>query len=373
MGNICNFKQASCYNRTTIKTSPPHDLDRYFIGIIKFIILDITILEKYDLQKMYKVYDKWPEIARKSYESTQEPIDFNNIDHIVFAGMGGSGAIGDVFSAILSKTKTHVNVVKGYSLPQTVDSNTLVVVVSVSGNTTESLSILDSAYKMKSKIVVFSSGGKMLEYCIKNKIKHRIIPQYHSPRASFTSYLYTMLNVLQSTLEIKQDDIFESIKKLEELNKKINSLNLTNDNPSLNLAKWIKGIPIIYYPFGLQSAAIRFKNSLQENVKMHAFTEDVIETCHNGIVSWEKKSEILPILIEGQNDHIKTKERWKILKEFLQQNKIEYSEVISVNGSIITKIINLIYLLDYSTIYKAVLDGVDPTPVKSIDYIKNRL
>jgi glucose/mannose-6-phosphate isomerase len=292
---------------------------------------------------------------------------------MIFAGMGGSGAIGDIFSSILSKTKTHVNVVKGYHLPQTVDSDTLVVMISVSGNTTETFSVLDSAHKMKSKVVVFSSGGKMLEYCTKNKIKHRIIPQYHSPRASFTSYLYTMLNVLQSTLEIKQSDIFESIKKLEDLNREISSSNLTDENPSLSLARWIHNIPVIYYPFGLQSAAIRFKNSLQENVKIHAFTEDVIETCHNGIVSWERKSDIQPILIEGQDDHIKTKERWNILKEYLQQNKIEYREVMSVKGSIISKIINLIYLLDYSTIYKAVLDGVDPTPVKSIEYIKNSL
>ena len=272
-------------------------------------MLDLSTIEKYDLQKMYKIYDKWPEIARESFESSQESVDFDGVDHMVFAGMGGSGAIGDIFSSILSKTKIHVNVVKGYHLPQTVDSSTLVVVVSVSGNTTESFSVLDSAYKMKSKIVVFSSGGKMLEYCTKNKIKHRIIPQYHSPRASFTSYLYTMLNVLQSTLEIKQHDIFESIKKLEELNREISSSNLTDENPSLNLAKWIHDIPIIYYPFGLQSAAIRFKNSLQENVKMHAFAEDVIETCHNGIVSWERKSNIQPILIEGRDDHIKTKER----------------------------------------------------------------
>src|SRR3989338_3359837 len=146
-------------------------------------------MDKVDTRGMYKIYDSWPEIARESFESNQEPVDFDGVDHIVFAGMGGSGAIGDIFSSILSKSDIHVNVVKGYLLPQTVDSNTLVVVVSVSGNTTESLSVLDSAYKMKSKIVVFSSGGKMLEYCTKNKIKHRIIPQHHSPRASFTSYL----------------------------------------------------------------------------------------------------------------------------------------------------------------------------------------
>src|SRR3989344_8243007 len=91
-----------------------YDLDRYFIGGIKFRMLDLSTIKKYDSQKMYKVYDKWPEIARESFESNQESIDFDNIDHIVFAGMGGSGAIGDLFSAILSKTKIHVTVVKGY-------------------------------------------------------------------------------------------------------------------------------------------------------------------------------------------------------------------------------------------------------------------
>jgi len=53
-----------------------------------------------------------------------------------------------------------------------------------------------------------------------------------------------------------------------------------------------KEIPLIYYPYGLQAAAIRFKNSLQENSKIHVISEDVIETCHNGIVSWESKSNV---------------------------------------------------------------------------------
>ncbi len=66
------------------------------------ILLDLSTLEKYDSQKMYKVYDRWPEIARESFESNQDSIDFDGVDHIVFAGMGGSGAIGDMFASILS-------------------------------------------------------------------------------------------------------------------------------------------------------------------------------------------------------------------------------------------------------------------------------
>ena len=335
--------------------------------------MNIQTLDKIDKQKMYKVYDRWPEIAKNSFESQKDTENFENIEHIVFGGMGGSGAIGDMFASILSKTKIHVNVVKGYVLPETVNSNTLVIIVSVSGNTIETISLLKSAKKIGTKIIAFSSGGKIQEYCIKNNIKHILVPKFHSPRATFPSFLYTMLKVLYKTLKIKEDNIRDSIKKLEILQKKINSLNLTESNASLNLAKSIKLIPIIYYPFGLQSASIRFKNSLQENAKMHAACEDIIEASHNGIVSWEKKSDVMPILIRGSEDHIKTKERYEILKEFFIKKKIKYEEVISGEGNILSKLITLIYLLDYATIYKAVIDNIDPSPVNAIDFIKNEL
>jgi len=132
--------------------------------------MDISLLEKYDSQKMYKVYDDWPNLARKAFNADLDPVNFKNIDHIVFAGMGGSGAIGDLFSSILSKTNIHVSVVKGYLLPKTVNKNTLVVVTSVSGNTVETLTILDSAHKLDCQIIGFCSGGKMEQYCVEKKI-----------------------------------------------------------------------------------------------------------------------------------------------------------------------------------------------------------
>ena len=79
--------------------------------------MDLSTLEKYDVQKIYKVYDKWPEIARESFESNQESVDFHDIDHIVFAGMGGSGTIGDLFASILSKSDIHVSLIVIIRLP----------------------------------------------------------------------------------------------------------------------------------------------------------------------------------------------------------------------------------------------------------------
>ena len=331
-------------------------------------------IQKYDSSKMHQAYEKWPEIAQENYFSRDlQKTQFKNIDHIVFAGVGGSGTIGDVISSILSKNDIHVNVVKGYLLPKTVDSNTLIVTTSVSGNSKEALTVLQNAKKSKGRFIAFSSGGKMKNYSIKNKIPYYEIPELHSPRASFPSYLYSILNVLEDVIPVKKRNVNESISMLMKTRKKISSTNLTNSNQALSLAKWISNFPIIYYPWGLHSAAIRFKNSLQENAKIHVFAEDIIESSHNGIVAWEKRSKIKPILLTGKNDYVKTKERWKVVKKFFDINKIQYKEICSSNGHILTKLVNLIYLLDYSSIYLAVLSKTDPTPVKPIEFIKSRI
>ena len=335
--------------------------------------MNIKDLDKIDSKKMYQTYDKWPEIAKDSFDDYFEKFDAKGIDHIVFSGMGGSGSIGDVISAILSKEDIHVSNVKGYHLPKTVDSNSLVVATSISGNTKETLSVLEKAQKTDAKITAFSSGGMMQKFCESNNLFFKEISMIHSPRVSFMKFLFSILNIFKEIIPIKENDIKEAISSLEITRNNIYSNNLTEANISLKLAEWIKEIPLIYYPWGLQSAAIRFKNSLQENSKMHVITEDIIESCHNGIVAWEKKSQVQPILIKGYNDHVKTVERWNILEQFFMEQKIPFFEIKSIEGNILSKIINLIYILDYSSIYHSVLNGTDPSPVNAIDFVKERL
>tara|TARA_B110001454_G_C12661825_1_gene409820 strand:- start:65 stop:1054 length:990 start_codon:yes stop_codon:yes gene_type:complete len=322
---------------------------------------------------MHKIYEEWPNLSKKYFEKDFKKIRVSNINHIIFVGMGGSGALGDIFSSILSKTNIHVKVVKGYNLPKTINENTLVVATSISGNTDETNTVLENANKLNCKLIAFSSGGKMEQFCNNNNIEFRKIEKFHSPRASFPAFLFSILNVLSPIIPIEKKDVQDTLKKLEEIKKQISTENMSEDNIAISLAKWISGIPLIYYPWGLESVAIRFKNSLQENSKSHVIIEDAVESCHNGVVAWEKKSDVQPIMIRGMDDHFKTKEKFEILKEYFNQNKIEYKQVFSVEGSILTKIINLIYFLDYVTIYKSILEGIDPSPVKSIEYIKKRM
>ena len=225
--------------------------------------MNLEDLERIDSRNMFRVYDIWPEIAKKSYEQEFSKPEFKDIDHVVFSGMGGSGTIGDVFSSILSKNDIHTSVVKGYLLPKTVDKNTLVVVISVSGNTQESLTVLKNSKNSQAKFIAFSSGGMIKEYALKNKINYQEIKMEHSPRASFPKYIFSILNTLESIIPVKKSEVVDAISKMEEMSQRISSNNLNENNIALNIAEWITGTPVIYYPWGLQSAAIRFKNSLQ--------------------------------------------------------------------------------------------------------------
>ena len=124
-------------------------------------------IQKIDSESMYTTYDEWPKIAEESYNKNISKVEIKDIDHIVFAGMGGSGTIGDIFSSILSKRQTHTTVVKGYHLPKTVNDRTLVVCTSISGNTDETLSILNESKTSNGKFIAFSSGDMMEEFCKK--------------------------------------------------------------------------------------------------------------------------------------------------------------------------------------------------------------
>ncbi len=336
-------------------------------------MISLEDLKKVDTKEMHLAYNNWPTFAKISYDEKVEKLDLENIDHLVFAGMGGSGTLGDIMKAIFSKENIHVSITKGYLLPKTVDKDTLIVVTSISGNTKETISILKQANQTDAKIFAFCSGGKVEEFCLENNIRFKKIKLEHSPRASLTRFLFCMLNIFENLIPVPEKDIADAILELCSTNNLISTNNLSSENISLNIANWIKATPIIYYPNGLNAVATRFKNSLQENSKIHVITEEVLETCHNGIVAWDEKSNFQPILIRGIDDHEKTKERWEIMKQFFKSKNIEFLEINSVKGNILTKIINLIYITDFASIYHAVLNKVDPTPVSAIDYVKKRL
>lgn len=88
----------------------------------------------------------------------------------------------------------------------------------------------------------------MEKYCLKHNIEYRKIPMFHSLQASFPAFLYSILKTLNSIMPVKKDDISESLNEMKKSQKLLSSSNLTENNPSLNIAEWLTNIPVIYYP-----------------------------------------------------------------------------------------------------------------------------
>ena len=139
----------------------------------------------------------------------------------------------------------------------------------------------------------------------------------------------------------------------------------------------VRGAPAIGVSgaFGLALAGLQSNASSKDELilDLEKAKKILFETRPTAInLKWGLEK-IMNVANNGTDDYIKTKERWEILKEFFEKEEIDYKEVFSISGSILTKLINLIYLFDYTSIYKAVLTGIDPTPVKAIDFVKKRL
>jgi len=82
---------------------------------------------------------------------------------------------------------------------------------------------------------------------------------------------------------------------------------------------------------------------------------------------------VQPILLQGKDDYIKTKERFEIIKELFMENNIKFKEIHSGSGNILTKTVSLIYMLDYASIYRAILLKMDPSPIDLIDFVKSKI
>jgi glucose/mannose-6-phosphate isomerase len=316
-------------------------------------------------QEMIEVYRSWPEYAEESFNSSKK-IDMK-FDSIVFSGMGGSGIIGDILSVI---TKIDVWGTKGYFLPRNMTKKTVVICNSASGNTIETLTLLKTAYKTGCKIIVFSSGGKIEEYCKKNKITYKKYKMVNSPRSSLVFSLYTVLGSISKSIGLQKKEIIESIDNLKKTRDAIFS---KEDNPSSNLAKFMSGIPICYYSPKLLSVALRFKNDFQENCKKHAMIEEIAESCHNSINAWEQPSNVNPILLRKEDDDPLIKKQFDVVIEYYKSKGIQYMEVFAPKGNLLSAIINTAYHMGYATILRAIHDGIDPTDIPAIRFIKARL
>tara|TARA_Y100000310_G_scaffold338992_1_gene430249 strand:+ start:14548 stop:15504 length:957 start_codon:yes stop_codon:yes gene_type:complete len=316
---------------------------------------------------MIKVIEEFPAQCQTGLELTQGLTVTSKISSIVVAGMGGSGVAGDVLKAYMENQKSSilVHVSKDYTLPESVNSETLVFINSYSGNTEETLSSYNEAVKKNAQIIGITSGGELAEKC------NRVIklPPNFQPRAALGFLFFPILGVLNNTgiINVSTDEIKETLKLLEDTEE--------FRSEGRDIAKQIaERTPLIYATNKFAVAAYRWKCQLNENGKIHAFSNVFSELNHNEIVGYttSKKEKFVTILLRDALDHPRNIKRMDITKNIISQ-KADVIEINSKGQSFLARLFSFIYLADYASYFIAMNQRIDPTPVAVIENLKKEL
>lgn len=340
--------------------------------------LDKAILGQHS-SLFIETYDRWYEhaVSANNYGmNVKDTADYNAYSSVVFAGMGGSSTVGDIVCSVIGNRDVNCRVLRSSLLPENISKETLVIASSVSGNTFETIQVVKACIEREIDVITLSSGGAMERLAKKENIRHIPITNLGAPRLSLPCLVYPLMNMLRPLDEKIDRQITSSLATMKKLSEIFHSSVPSNRNLAKKVALFIgKTLPICYYEPELTAAGIRFRNSINENAKTYAICEDIEEACHNSIVpfSYEHTTKYSLILLRSAaEDHFRNS-RFDALKQFLQTKNIEILELFSKEDSPLATIMGMIYLLDYSTVYLALLRGHDPNLTVAIDYIKSAI
>jgi glucose/mannose-6-phosphate isomerase len=341
-----------------------------------------TVL-RYDPSSMRTLLLKFPDqvldAVRIGKKAPVAPLP-SRTSNVVVTGLGGSAIGGDLLRSYLSEELAipfFVN--RHYVLPAFVDSSTLVIVSSYSGNTEETIAAHKDAIRRKATIVCISSNGETEKLARKYGTPLITIPKGYPPRAAVGYSFFAPLLVLQrlKLISSRERDIKETVALLRRASKTYASL--TESNPALSLAKELYGkLPIIYSPADrFDVVNLRWRGQLAENAKVLAFGHVLPEMNHNELVGWRilkrQMSQMAVVFLRDRHEHERVRVRMGITKDIIGEFAGKVLEVESEGTSLLTRMFSLIYLGDWVSYYLALLNGVDPTPVNVIDYLKRQL
>lgn len=346
---------------------------------------DVNALQNNDPGKMLDALWRLPEQCEEALDigkRVEIPADFSQVSNIVVTGLGGSAIGGDFLRLLVhEEIDVPVNVNRDYVLPKYVNGKSLVFAVSYSGNTEETLSAYQQAKSQGARIIVLTNGGQLKELAEKDGFPHIIVPKGISPRAATGYLLVPALAVLEKLKFINhvEADIAETLNILKEMRENLKPEAPEEYNPAKQLARrFLDRIPVIWSASGnTEVVAARWKGQINENSKAPAYWNIFPELNHNEIVGFEEPEDLLKklevVILRDSNDHPRVQKRMEITKEIIRDKVSGLSEMWSRGESKLARLFSLTYTGDYLSVYLASMYGIDPTPVKKIDYLKNKL
>jgi glucose/mannose-6-phosphate isomerase len=331
---------------------------------------------------MLKTLMDYPEHCRRAIKIAEEIVlDINRdkaFNAIVFAGIGGSAIGGQlVRDWLLDESTTPMLVSRGYTLPGFVDEDTLVFVISYSGNTEETISVFNQAIGKKCRIISFTSGGNLEQLSEENGIPVVKMPEGFRSRMALPYQLFTIATVLKRFGLIGEswDEVEKAINHIEKIREEVAPNVPTKVNFAKQMAVDLIGrFPLVFGPQSYEGVAYRFSTQLNENSKVPSGSGTYPEIFHNIILGSEGPHEVLsPLALviisdpEDVGDMVDKTLRFKALFKRGVGGVIEFKA--SGQGRL-ARMLSVIYTGDFVSVYLGLLYGRDPSSQDAIDEIK---
>jgi len=302
-------------------------------------------------------------------------------DRVVTLGMGGSGIAGNILQAVGTATlPVPVTVLKHYRTPAFVNDRTLAFALSYSGDTEETVEMARGALAAGATLVVISSGGELARLAQESGSLHVPCPDdILMPRLALGALVAPLFVVLfrMGMLPEAHAGLLRAQEQLARRRDQCRPSVEGERNPARELARKIgRTLPIIYGTGGLGGiAALRWKQSVNENAKAPAFWNEYPELDHNEVCGWGQHGDVTRqvfTLIELRHglEHARLEARAAATRELIDEALVQVLTVEAEGEGRLAQLLDLIHVGDWTSYYLALENDVDPGPIDAISQLK---
>ncbi len=337
-------------------------------------------VERLDTLGMFDAAAGLPEQVRAAAEVANE-VDglpsHDDIANVLVLGMGGSGMAGDLIAAVAGPfMPVPVVVSKGYEPPSFVDGSTLVIAMSFSGDTEETVEATVTAAAEGGRVLVVCAGGELEELATSWQAPLLKVPrEIPMPRAAIGALAIPVIVALER-MELFPGATSWIGLAIDQLTRRRDQL-LAEANPAEALARRIgRTLPIIYGGGDMGAvAASRWKAQCNENAKIPAFANVVPELCHNEICGWGQHGDLTRqvfslVLLRHDHEHPQVSRRFDLLTDLVDEVVADRFSVRAEGEGTLAQLLDLILFGDFVSLHLAAQEGLDPGPVPALDQIK---
>lgn len=305
-----------------------------------------------------------------------QPPPIREAPQVIVAGMGGSGIAGDVAAVVAEEAGIQLTVHKDYGLPAWSTGEELIVLVSHSGDTEETMSAADATLATGGPAAAVTTGGGLARLAAEVGLPAVIVPPGPQPRAAFGYLVGAVLRVLEAAglIEEQAPSLREAAAVVEGL--------LRGDGPAIaeEVASAILGrFTVVYGGRGVAGvAANRWKTQINENAKAPAAWALLPEADHNDIVGWGALADLTreaaaAVFLRDRDDHPRTSLRVRLTGELIADAVRLAGTIESRGESTIARLFSLAVIGDLVSVALADQSGIDPMPVDVIEDLKSHL